>query len=179
MLAGKELVPEIRIVRVMDCLADPAKIRVIAEFSDDVQEALPYLAALLPQAGYNHAASILSLIHEGRLISLYPRVATVAKAADERDAATTLEWLRELINEAYARRHELRPCLQRRHAPILLDIYRLLPKTNCGLCGEATCMAMAGRFILGNARLSECSLLEAAEFGRNRRLLGEWLGIVD
>lgn len=177
MLVEKELLHEIRIVQVMDCLADPAKIRAIAELSDDIQVALPYLAALLPQAGYNHAASILSLIYEGRLISVYPRVITVAKAADEWDAGATLEWLRVLVNEAYARRDELTPCLERRHAPTLLDIYRLLPRTNCQLCGEPTCMAMAGRFILGNARLSECPCLDEAQFGRNRKLLGEWLGI--
>ena len=88
-----EYLREIYITHVMDCLADPTKIRVIAELSEDVQPVLPYLAALLPRAGYNHAAGILTLLHGGRLLTVYARVVTLAKALDEEDARDVLEWL--------------------------------------------------------------------------------------
>ncbi len=172
-----EYLREVYVTHVLDCLADPTKIRVIAELSEDVQPVLPYLAALLPQAGYNHAAGILTLVLEGRLLTVYPRVVTLAKALDEDDAAGVLEWLRMRINEAAARQAELTPCLGRRRSPRILDVYKLLPGSNCRRCGEATCMALAGRLIFGEARLADCPRLGEAEFARNRALLAEWLGV--
>ncbi len=171
------LLREIYITHVLDCLADPTKIRVIAELSDDVGCLLPYLAALLPQAGYNHAAGILTLLHGGRLLTVYPRVVTLAKALDEDDARDVLDWLKARIDEAEARRGELAPCLGRRRSPRILDVYRLLPGTNCRRCGEATCLALAARLIFGEAHLADCPSLQEAELARNRGLLAEWLGL--
>jgi acetyl-CoA decarbonylase/synthase, CODH/ACS complex subunit gamma len=37
-----------------------------------------------------------------------------------------------------------------------MDIFKLLPKTNCGECGVATCMAFAMRLAQKNAELSQC-----------------------
>ena len=174
-----DLVDEIRIAQVLDCLADPEKIRVVAEFSCDVTEVLPYLAALLPRAGFNHQAGLLTLMLEGRLLTVYPRLATLAKARDEDDARLVLEWLRERFNEAWARRGELRPVLERRRAPRFLDVYRLLPGGNCRRCGEATCMALAGRLALGEALPADCPRLGEEAYAKNRDLLVEWLGLSD
>ncbi len=171
-----DLVAAVRVVQVMDCLADPARIRVVAEISCDVSEALPYLAAVLPQAGYNHDAGILTLVKEGRLLTVYPRVLTLAKALDEDDARAVLEWLRGCINEAWARRGELTPVRERRRSPRLFDVYRLLPGDNCRRCGELTCLALAARLLFGEARLDACPRLAEAAFARNRALLAEWLG---
>ena len=176
MTASEEFLREIRISHVMDCLADPNKIRVLAYFSRDVGEVLPYLAALLPQAGYNHEAGIMTLVREGRLLSVYPRTVVLAKALDEEDALAVLEWLKGKINEAYARRSELEPCFMRRRSPRLLDIYRLLPGGNCRRCGQATCLALAARLAFGEGHVRDCPRLSEPEFARNRALLVEWLG---
>ena len=176
MSESEEFLREIRISHVMDCLADPSKIRVLARFSSDVWEALPYLAAILPQAGYNHAAGVLTVVRDGRMISIYPRTVMLAKALDEEDALAVLEWLRTKINEAWARRGELEPCYERRRAPRFLDVYRLLPGGNCGRCGQPSCLAMAVRLAFGEARLSGCPRLEEPEFAGNRAVLVEWLG---
>ncbi len=176
MAEGELFLREVRITHVMDCLADPSKIRVLAHFSRDVWDALPYLAALLPQAGYNHGAGILTLVREGRMLSIYPRTVMLAKARDEEDALAVLEWLRERINEAYARREELPPCYERRRVPRFLDVYQLLPGGNCGRCGEVSCLAMALRLAFGEARIGDCPRLREPEFARQRTRLSEWLG---
>jgi ArsR family metal-binding transcriptional regulator len=173
---SEEYLREVRISHVMDCLADPSKIRVLAYFSRDVGEALPYLAALLPQAGYHHEAGILTFVREGRMISIYPRTVMLAKALDEADAAAILEWLRGKINEGYARRAELTPCYERRRVPRFLDVYRLLPRGNCGRCGEVSCLAFAVRLAFGEAHIGGCPRLLETEFARNRSVLVEWLG---
>jgi 4Fe-4S ferredoxin len=46
----------------------------------------------------------------------------------------------------------------------MLDIYKLLPKTNCKKCGYATCMAYAAALREGRTTVECCSpLLEAAQ----------------
>jgi len=45
-----------------------------------------------------------------------------------------------------------------------LKLYRCLPKTNCGECGEATCIALAVKVLSGERRLSECPLLKRKEY---------------
>jgi acetyl-CoA decarbonylase/synthase complex subunit gamma len=37
-----------------------------------------------------------------------------------------------------------------------IDVYKLLPKTNCGECKEANCMAFATRLVNGELMLSDC-----------------------
>lgn len=42
-----------------------------------------------------------------------------------------------------------------------LELYKLLPKSNCKLCGVATCLAFAAEVIKGQKRLDECPHLES------------------
>jgi len=174
--SSDDLVRSIRTIQVMDCLADPTKIRVVAVPSTDLGPALPYLATLLSQAGYNHEAGILTLVYHGRLLTVYRQLVTLAKALNEEDAETVLEWLRRTINQAYEQRNHLAPCLGRRRSSRLLDIYQLLPRDNCRRCGEATCMALAARLAFGEAHLSRCPRLNETQYASNRLRLAEWLG---
>ena len=45
-----------------------------------------------------------------------------------------------------------------------IDVYRLLPKTNCGECHEANCMAFATRLVNGELMLADCPPLHTAEY---------------
>lgn len=50
------------------------------------------------------------------------------------------------------------------------EIFQLLEKSNCGNCGEKTCLAFAGAVFKGQRRLSECVRLDpgvAARFSEN------------
>ncbi len=173
---GGELLRDIEITHVLDCIADPTKIRVVAEFSEDVSEVMPYLNALLKRAGYSHKAGILHLDLEHRMITLYPRVLTMAKIDDEADAQRVLDWVRDLVNDAYRRRHEIEPSYEMRPIVRPLDIYVLLPRENCRQCGEATCMAFAFRLLRRRARVEKCRLLSEERFSRHREALFSLLG---
>jgi ArsR family metal-binding transcriptional regulator len=52
-----------------------------------------------------------------------------------------------------------------------LDLYRYLPKTNCGECGESTCMALAAKVLSGEKPLKDCKPLSKPE---NRSILEEF-----
>ncbi|MCK9580747.1 MAG: acetyl-CoA decarbonylase/synthase complex subunit gamma [Methanoregula sp.] len=45
-----------------------------------------------------------------------------------------------------------------------IDVYKLLPKTNCGDCKEANCMAFATRLVNGELMLTDCPVLHTAEY---------------
>jgi len=167
----EELLRGIEITHVLDCIADPAKIRVVAELSGDVSPAMPYLNALLKKASYSHEAKILHFNLEHRMITLYPRVLTMAKADDEADARRVMTWLRDLINDAYRRRGEIEPSYEMRPVVKPLDVYVLLPRENCKQCGEATCMAFAFRLLQGRGTVEECRMLNEKRFDRHREVL--------
>ena len=55
-----------------------------------------------------------------------------------------------------------------------LDIYNLLPRTNCGRCGESTCMAFATKLIDGVYELEDCPpLFEDPKYTENLAKLKE------
>ncbi|NYT00303.1 MAG: acetyl-CoA decarbonylase/synthase complex subunit gamma [Methanocellales archaeon] len=56
-----------------------------------------------------------------------------------------------------------------------LDIYNYLPKTNCGECGEKTCMAFASQLIERSVKLEDCSPLIQPNFAVSYRGLKEML----
>ena len=49
-----------------------------------------------------------------------------------------------------------------------IDVYKLLPRTNCGECGEANCMAFATRLVNGELLLADCPPLYTAEYQASR-----------
>ncbi len=173
---GPELLGDIEITHVLDCIADPTKIRVVAELSDDVSEVMPYLNAVISKASYGHEAKILHFNLEHRMITLYPRVLTMAKADDEVDAHRVMGWLKDLINDSWRRRHEIEPSYDLRPMVRPLDVYILLPRENCGRCGEATCMAFGFRLLQGRGAVAECPLLTEDRFAGHREALASMMG---
>lgn len=164
------------ITQILECIADPTKIRVIASFSNNIEEVFPYLNAVLKNIAYVPGAKTITMKKDHRLLTIYPHMVTMAKADDEEDAKATLRWLQELINDTWERRDSITPSYEVHQLLRPLDVYSLLPKNNCKLCGEATCLAFAMRLLQGARTLNQCSLLEKAEYLAGKERLLELLG---
>jgi len=165
------------ITHVLDCIADPTKNRVIAEFSDNVAAVFPYLNAFIPNLMYNPGANTITIKREWRILTFYPHVAVMAKVDGAEDAIAQLTWFQELCNDIWRRRQELTPCYEPRKLLGPLDVYLLLPRINCKACGEATCMAFAFELLLGGRQLSGCPRLAEPEYAEGGRRLAELLGM--
>ena len=83
-------------------------------------------------------------------VAASPTLVTLAVAPDGPGLAATLqeaeeilEWLKREINEVWERRGEIQPSFACAPEPRVLEILKLLPKTNCRQCGEPTCMVFA------------------------------------
>ncbi len=158
------------------CMADETKIRLIVHIGGDLTEVLPYLNAAMPQACFNPGSPSLTFMQEQRLITLYPRRITIGKAEELVDGWRAIEHVRTLANCVWARRASISPSHQARSKPPVLELYKLLPQINCKVCGEATCMAFAGRLWNGTAAPSECPPLYSREYSNLRAPLVELCG---
>jgi ArsR family metal-binding transcriptional regulator len=167
-----------KITRVLPCLADPMKIRVIAEVSEEIQEVFPYLNGVLKGCIYNHPANTLTIRKDQKLITLHALHITLAKIEDENEAEELLKWLKDLINETYEIRGQIEPNYSVAAELKALDIFRLLPGTNCKKCGEPTCLAFAVKLAGRDIEIIECNPLFSEEHQDKRKVLIELLQAV-
>jgi len=164
-----------KITRTLPCLADPMKIRVIAEVSGEIQEVFPYLNAALKGCIYNHPANTLTIRKDQKLITLHVLHITLAKIEDENEAEELLKWLKNLINETYDKRDEIEPNYSMAAELKALDLFKLLPGTNCKRCGEPTCLAFAVKLAGRDAEIKKCDPLFSDPYQEKRKVLFELL----
>jgi ArsR family metal-binding transcriptional regulator len=164
-----------KITRILPCLADPEKIRVIAEVSDEIHEVFPYLNASLKGCIYNHPALTLTIKKDGKLFTLHVQHITLAKIEDENEAEEILKWLKDLINETYEKRDRIEPNFSKGAELKALDIFKLLPGTNCKKCGELTCLAFAVKLVGQEMEIKKCTPLFSGEYQEKRNVLFELL----
>jgi ArsR family metal-binding transcriptional regulator len=164
-----------KITRILPCLADPEKIRVIAEISDEIHEVFPYLNATLKGCIYNHASNTLTIKKDGKLFTLHFGHITLAKIEDEKEAKQILKWLKDLINETYEKRDRIEPNYAMAAELKALDIYKLLPGTSCKKCGELACLAFAVKLVGRDIEIAKCEPLFSEEYQDKRKVLLELL----
>jgi len=169
------LLQSYKITRILPCFADPEKIRVIAELSNEIHEILPYLNAVIKGCIYNHPANTLTIKKDGKLLTLHFNHITLAKVEDEREADEILQWLKNLINDTYLNRDQLEPDYSKGADLKALDIFKLLPGTNCKRCGELACLAFAVELAAQDTEVTKCAPLFSEEFQEKQRVLLELL----
>src|SRR4030043_846884 len=161
-----------KITRTLPCLADPEKIRVVAELSDEIHEVFPFLNAVLKGCIYNHPALTLTIKKDGKLLTLHAYHITLAKIEDEKEAEEILRWLKDLINETYEKRDQIEPNYSMAAALKALAIFKLLPGTNCKKWGELTCLAFAVKLVGQEIEIGICFPLFFEEYqGKGKVLL--------
>jgi ArsR family metal-binding transcriptional regulator len=170
---AEDLFGEAAIMFFGPCMADETKVRLVAHLSGDVTEALPYLNAEMRQACYNPAGPSLTFMEGYRLATLYPRRVALGKADEIVDACRVLEALRARVNQVWARRASITPSRAMRTKPPMLELYKRLPRSNCGACGEATCMAFAARLWMGDGKLRRCTPVFEGDYQHLRGALVE------
>ena len=156
-------------------MADPEKIRVIAEVSDEIHEVFPYLNAVIKGCIYNHPALTLSIRNEEKLITLHANHVTMTLIEDENEAHEMLNWLKDLINQTYENRDQIEPNYSEGEQLKPSDIHKLLPGTNCRECGFRSCLAFAFKLVDEKIGIVSCTPLFSDQFMEKRRVLLETL----
>jgi len=162
-------VDSISLTRTLPCLAEPGKIIVVGKPSRALDDVLPYLANLPNVIAYNPQAQALTLRRQPGLITLGRERVSITQVTDTDEGLELLATLAEAINATWQHRHELMAATAPRRAPRPLDIWALLPQSNCRECGEATCMAFAFGLVQGKRKGSECPPLRTEPAFADRR----------
>ena len=135
-------------------------LRCYAYLDGNITEVLPYLNTVLGGYQFHRDPPSLTLKFKESLITIYSEMIAINIVRDEAEADSILEWLKQKINDTWKRRREIKASLETAPKPRILDILRLLPKTNCRECGQPTCMVFATQLTEGSKVLDDCRLLD-------------------
>ncbi len=150
----------IALVRTLPCLAYPGRIIVIGKPSNSLEQVLPYLASLPGVIAYNPETLTLTFRRQPGFMTLYPDKVYITQIKNPEEGLELLEALVAAINATWEGRADLVAMTAFRTAPRPLDIWTLLPQTNCKLCGEDTCLAFACNLLLYKRELADCRPLQ-------------------
>ncbi len=153
------------------CNPGATGVHCFAHLDSDISAVLPYLNSSLGGFRYTDEPPSLTLKNYGKLITLHPRKIAINALHDRDEAETIVAWLQREINETWEKRSEIVPNTQSFVQPVLLEVLKLLPKTNCQLCGVGTCMVFASRVVDGVFDQNSCPSLD----GQGRKSLKDYL----
>ncbi len=134
----------------------------------DISDIFPYLNAVLDDTLYDHENRILIGRDKDRRCAFRPQNIRVAGIDDVADAPRIAEEIVERTNQVWEQREEIMPSYRERSVPAAIDIYQLLPRTNCKECGYPTCLAFAADARNGPELLEKCPPLSRPENADSR-----------
>ena len=135
---------------------------------DDISAVFPYLNAAFEDTWYDHENQILIGSENSRRFAFRAKEIKVAGVANYEEAQELADEVVNRINSVWQERDDITPCYSERKLPTVIDIFRVLPKTNCKECGYMTCLAYAADLRDGTAVLEQCPALSQPEYAENR-----------
>lgn len=139
--------------------AEEIEYEVIAHLNVDIGPVLPYLNATLSRGIYLPDTPALSWRHEGHNIGFWPNRIAVDHLESREHVTQMIERLVGLVNQTWEKRDQLEPDTTTHKQLQPLELYQLLPRTNCKVCGEATCFNFALKLVAAQAQLESCTPL--------------------
>ena len=159
----------IALTRTLPCLAEPGKIIVIGKPDRQLDEVIPYLATLPGVIAYNPETLTLTFRRQPGFMTLYSDKVYITQIKDAAEGLELLAALTDAVNAVWEKRYELVAQTAGKRAPRHLDIWELLPRTNCKQCGESSCLAFAVLLIQQKHSLDECIPLQQDPSFSDRR----------
>lgn len=161
-------ITEIR--QLLPCIADSSKFRVIANMAPPLGGILKILEPIFPRGNYLDRKDSL-IVKSGEIITTIYGSGKVSMrmVKNEDEAREELESLKNTINEAILK--GVVPVQREKIRVELMDIYKYLPQTNCGKCGEQGCYSFAIKFMAGQVTLEKCTPLKEQEYAYNEEQL--------
>jgi ArsR family metal-binding transcriptional regulator len=145
-----------------ECNPNFESLHCFAHLENDISDVIPYLNTVLGGTAYQKNPPSVMLQVNGRLIAVHSRKIAINALRDEAEADKILKWLAREINETWEKRHEIEPAESVAEKPKLIEVLKLLPKTNCHECGQPTCMVFSSLVVQGVKGSDDCPQLEAS-----------------
>lgn len=141
---------------IQPCTAHASRIRIKAQLSKDISEIFPYINSKLKSCIYNNKVPNLSFTQDGKIITLFKKSLTITKLINETDAYEMLDIVKDMINDIYESKNNIKPLYETNKLPSPIEIYKILPKLNCKKCGEMTCMSFANKVLKNQISIKKC-----------------------
>jgi len=154
-----------------ECMPSAMSVQCFAYLDEDISKALPYLNAFLKGHTYTQDPPSVTFKVQGKLITVHSKKIAINALKDEEEATKIIEWLKREINAVWENRGEIEPSYESAPIPKILEILKLLPKTNCRECGQTTCMVFASMMAEGAKGAEDCPPLDDS----NRKKLSEYM----
>lgn len=165
-LSQAKQVEIVEVKQLLPCIADSSKFRVIADMIPPLGGTLKVLEPLFPRGRYSANIGALIIQKGDTITTIYSTgKVTLTMIKSESEAKEALNNLRSTINEAIAKGVAPAPREKVRVEP--MEIYKYLPQTNCGKCGEQSCYTFAIKLMSGEVSLDKCTPLKEPEYGIN------------
>ena len=159
-----------RIRQVLPCIADSSRLRVSANMTPPLGGILKLLEPLFPRSNYSDRKDSL-IIQKGEIITtIYGSgKVSIRMIKNEDEAKEELDRLKSIINETIVKGEA--PAPREKVKVDLMEIYKQLPQTNCGKCGEQGCYSFAIKLMARQVSLERCTLLKEPEYASNQEHL--------
>ena len=160
----------VEVRQLLPCIADPSKLRVIANMAPPLGGILKILEPFFPRGRYLDRTRSLIIQKEEIIITIYSTGKVgMGMIKNENEAREVLENLRTTINEAIKK--GVAPPPREKVRVELMEIYKYLPQTNCRECGEQGCYSFAIRLMAGQVSLDRCTPLNEPGYTTNKEYL--------
>lgn len=138
------------------CQSDAMGVHCFAHLGQDVSEAIPYLNSVLGGFEYLSDPPAVTFKSYGKLISVHGKKIAVNALTSAEEAEKIIAWLKDEINTVWEQKDEIEPCYTGMPRLGIMEILKLLPKTNCRECNEPTCMVFATMIAEGAKGPNDC-----------------------
>jgi ArsR family metal-binding transcriptional regulator len=145
------------------CDSSVQSVQCFAHLKNDVSKVLPYLNSTLGGFSYTKDPPSVTFKAHGKLITIHSNKIAVNALKSQEEAEKILLWLQREINETWENRDDITPSYDSSESPKLIEVLKMLPKTNCGECQEPTCMVFAARVTEGIKSPSDCPPISKAD----------------
>ena len=164
-------------VRSVPCEPGSEEFAAIVRLNVDISPVLPYLNRTLRGAMYIAQAPSLAWKKGGRKIAFWPYKIAIGHLEDRTQAQKVAQGLVDLVNRTWERREEIEPDYEMHRRPGPMEVYKLLPQTNCKACGQPTCFIFATKWVVGHVILEDCPLLRESQYAEQLAQLAELLAV--
>lgn len=155
----KDIIGGLRVTSVRPSGSDSLKLRIDTVPLKPMGDLIPVMARMIRGGSYQPSRRILAFEENQRLVVLASDFVTICRVEDLLDTWIMLRTVVEFICTAWECRLTVEPDLRPRWGLGVNEIFRRLPGSNCGGCGDASCMEFALGIFTGRRRLRDCSPL--------------------
>ncbi len=170
---------EIKSIDSIVCLPGAGILRAVVEIEDDISQLFPYINGYVKKARYLPKIPWIRFPFYGfpeRLnikydIACKSNQIIIGKFTSNEEAKEIVSQAIKFLNFISDNRDNIEISNKEWAPPSAITILKYLPQTNCGRCGERTCLSFSVKLSQGDAEPEECEDLS----GKNLALLKEIL----